>query len=407
MVKLKITNPDLSGEEQTYLTADHSSEVTTLYVRASREFTSGWYAVLGEPGQENTENVLITNAALSDITMTSGVTKYAHPKSTSVYRSQFNQVSLERKPSGGSYATVSGSPFNIEWDNADKKTFIAVSAGVTSDTYRWRFYNANSTEYSDYSDELVGTGLTRIQVGTIIELVKRNPVAQNIDEQFLIDYANEYQNFVYDEIPKAWWFTKEGTAVATVADTYKYSITANWSDFLSMRFMLYRYISGTNIDETYPLSFVPPQEFYNLKADANQSSDDGVRYWTLIPPDGSSAKGYIGLHPTPDTTACYLKPVYFFELDTLNSFGDSIVVPYPKGYVDYILYRIYDDIKSDTANADKFNARVQRSITALKRRARRQLGQPELFRFRGQRGWSRQFGSGGLVDFQTQKELYF
>lgn len=403
MIKLKISNPDLSGEEQSYLTADAVAGATSLTVRNSDNFTIGWYLIIGEHGQEQTEAVEVS-ALPTDTTITVAATSFAHPKSTAVFRSLFNQIALESKPLSGSFSETA--KYDIEWDNADKMTLIADSAGRTTHTYRWRFYNSNSAEFSTYSDELLGTGIERYELGNVIELVKRNPVAQTIDEELIVDYANEYQALVYDEIPKAWWFTKEGTAVATAADTYRYSISTNWSDFLSMKYMLYRYVNG-NIDETFPLSFTPIQEFYNMKADANQNSDDNVRFWTLLPPDNSSAKGYIGLHPTPDTTANSLKPVYFSDLTEMDSFGDNLVIPYPKGYVDYVLYRIYDDIKSDTASADKFNARVLRSIIALKRRARRQLGQPELFRFRGHRGWSQQFGSQFRTDWQTAKELYY
>lgn len=404
-MKLKISNPDLSGEERTYLTQDLSASGTTLNVRNVKGFTSGWYGVLGVPGQEQTEAVLVTNAATTDTSMTAGACKFSHPKSTAVYQSQWNQLSVERKPSAGSYSELA--KYDIEWDNDDNKTLIVVSGGATSDTYRWRFYNANTGTYSDYSDELAGTGLARNSVGHLIEQVRRNPVAKNIKDEIIIDYFNDYQtDVVYPELQTAWWFTKEGSQLATTASTYKYSISDNWSDFRAKKFLLYRYISG-DVDITYPLSWSPPSEFYNYKSDANQADDDYVRYWSLLPPDDSSALGYIGLHPTPKTANCYIKPVYFFELSNLDSFGDTIVIPHSKGYIDYALYRIYDDIKRDTSNANKYSSRVAQSITSLKKLNRRQLGQKEWKRWRGRRGWSRLFGEQATSTGQTQKEMYW
>lgn len=363
--------------------------------------------VVGEPSQELTETQRISSTSGSTTITVASALNFAHAKSAPVYLSQWNKISFERKPSGGSYAEVSGSPFAIGWDNDDGKTLIVVTGGATTDTYRWRFYNSTLGTYSDYSDELAGTGLNRYKVGYLIQQVKKNPVTQSVPDFSIIEYFNDYQSsVVYPEMQKAWWFRKSGTEVATVASDYDYDIYANWSDLLSVDIMLYRYINGST-DNTYPLTFSPYQEFLNLKSDSTQSANDYARYWTLLPPDSTATKGYIGIHPTPETTACRVKPVYFYDITDLNSFGDTVVVPFPKGYMDYALYRIYDDIKGDADNADKYNARVQRGITYLKRLSRRQLGQPEMFRFRGHRGWSRLYGDGGMPTGQTNVENYF
>lgn len=403
--KIKITNPDISQEAKTYLVTDYVSG-TNLGVRSSNGFTNNYYGVVGEPGQEQTECQLITGTSSSDALTIYSALNYSHPKSTPVYQSQWDKIAFEQKISGGSYAAISGSPFDIDWDDADNETLITVSNGATTDTYRWRFYNSTTYDYSDYSDALAGTGLDRYQLGHVIDLVRKNPVAANIDDDTMIQYANDYQDLVYDEIPKAWWFTKQGTRLHPTASTYQYSVTENWSDFLAMKYLNYNYISG-DIDETYPLTWATNAEFYNMKADADQPTDDYAKYWTLLPPDGSSAKGYIGIHPTPKTATPYIIPIYYYELTALDSFGDTIVIPYSKGYIDYILYRIYDDIKSDSNNADKMLARVNRSIVALKRRDRRQLGQQEFTRFRGHRGWSGLFGEYGRESQSDLKELYW
>jgi len=131
------------------------------------------------------------------------------------------------------------------------------------------------------------------------------------------------------------------------------------------------------------------------------------KYWTFKPPDSSSAKGYIMFDPTPKTTACFIQPIYQFELIALDSFGDEIVVPYAKGYIDYILYRVCDDIKNDADNATKYNAKVTTDIKALKKRARRQLGQPELFRWRGRLGWSKMYGGDEVRRSSESRELFW
>jgi hypothetical protein len=405
-MKVQCTNPDLSYDERTTLTADYSSG-TSLTVRNNRGYTTSWYVVVGEPGQEQTETRAVTSASGSDTIIMASALSFSHPKSTPVYLCQYNQISFERKPSGGSYTELSDSPFNIEWDNEDNVTLIVVTGGASTDTYRWRFYNSALASYSDYSDTLAGTGYTRKTVGYVIEQIRKNAVASSVDDETIMSYMNDYQNdIVYPELPKAWWFRKTGTAVSTAASDYDYDIVTNWSDLASIDLVLYRYISGST-SITYPLSFSPYQEFYNLKSDSSQAADDYAKKWSFLPADSTATKGYIGLHPTPKTTACYLIPVYFFELTDLDSFGDRLVIPYPKGYIDYVFYRIYDDIKSDSANADKYASRVARGITYLKRIARRNLGQPELFRYRGHRGFSRLYGEQTGLSSEDTRELYW
>ncbi len=49
-----------------------------------------------------------------------------------------------------------------------------VTGGVSTDTYKWRYFSGGTT-YSDYSDELLGTGLERENVGFLIQQVQKNP----------------------------------------------------------------------------------------------------------------------------------------------------------------------------------------------------------------------------------------
>ena len=406
-MKIKIYNPDLSAEERTYLESDYSSGVT-LTVRNNDGFTANWFVVVGEPGQEQTESSRISSITGNTTITLNSALKFSHSKSTPIYLSRWDKLSAERSTtSTGTFIAITDSPFAIEWDDADLKTLVEDDTGTSASYYKWRTYNSITNTYGSYSDVLPGTGMARDTVGYAITQIRRNPLTKEIDDETIIEFFNDFQDLVYEEIPDAWWFRKEGTAKSTVADTYKYAITTNWSDFLSMEYLLYKYVNGSNTI-TYPLTFSPAVEFYNFKSDASQPSDDNAKFWTFLPGDATSPKGYIGIHPTPDTTACYLQPVYNFSLTDLDSFGDTLVIPRTKAYVDYALYRIADDIKLDATNADKYMSRVQSSITALKKRKKRQLGQPELMRFRGQRGWSRLFGEqSGYYNSDAYREYYW
>jgi len=403
-MKLKVFNPDLTNEERTYLESDYSDGVS-LTVRNNDGFTTNWFAVAGEPGQEQTETKLIAGTVTNNTVTLSAALKFSHPKSTPVYLCRWDKWSIERSASAtGVYTAITDSPFSIEWDDKEFTTTIIDDAGSSAHYYKWRPYNSTTETYGAYSDVLPGSGLSRSTVGYAINQVKRSSLAKGIEDDTIVEFFIDFEELVYQEIPQAWWFRKTGTQVATEAETYKYSIDDNWDDFRSMNFLLYRYING-DIDNKYPLTWSPPVEFYNLKSDSDQPDDDNARYWTLLPPDNDSAKGYIGLHPTPDTDDCFIEPIYNFEPTAMDSFADTLTVPLLKGYVDYALYRIADD-KLD-ANSEKYFNSVRMGVVALKKINRRQLGQKEFLRFRGHRGWSKQFGDQGVLDISTYQENYW
>jgi len=398
--KIRIENPDITYEEQSYLAADYSSG-TSLTVRNNDGMTADYFVVVGEPTQEQTEIGSINTTTGYSVIVLDSALRFSHPKSCPIYQSQWDKVSVEAKTTG-SYSVISGSPFEIDWDDPDNSTLVVHSDGSDSYTYRWRFYNSNTGEYSSYSGELGGGGLSRDQAGYIIQKIRRNKqMTEGVEDQAMFEYMTDLQDVVYEQMPEAWWFEKEGTAVSTAADTYKYSITTNWPDLLSINTLLYRYISG-DVDITYPIDYRSLIEFYNLKADSSQQSDDNVTCWTLLPKDASDPKGYIGLHTTPDTTACYIKPIYSIELTDITSFDDTLLIPKPKIYEDYVLYRIADDIKGDQAIADKYQARVEADIKALKKRSKRQMGQKEFLKYRGPKGYKRLFNGFGYLPYNDR-----
>lgn len=401
-LKISIENPDISREKQTYLAADFLSG-SSLTVRNNDGITADYFVVVGEPTQEQTEVGSVNTTTGYNTVVLDSALRFSHPKSCPVYQSQWDKVSVERKTSSlGSFSAISGSPFVLTWDDPDNVTLVKDPTGNTAYIYRWRFYNSNTGDYSSYSGELDGTGLSRNQAGYIIQKVRRNKqMTDGVEDQAMFEYMTDLQDVVYEQIPEAWWFEKEGTPVATVADTYKYSITTNWPDLLSINTLLYRFISG-DIDITYPIDYRSLLEFYNLKADSSQQSDDHVTCWTLLPKDASDPKGYIGLHTTPDTTACYIKPIYSIELTDVSSFDDELLIPKPKIYEDYVLYRIADDIKGDQGVADKYQARVEADIKSLKKRAKRQLGQKELLKYRGPKGYKRLFNGFGYLPYNDR-----
>lgn len=405
--KIKLKNPILRDEEKTYLDAVYTSG-TTLTVKNNEGFNNAnWFTVVGEPGNEQTELQTISSVSGNTSIVIGSALVFSHPRSTPVYLTRWDKVAVERSStSGGTFTAITNSPFTIEWDDSDLSTTIVDDAGASTDYYRWRFYNSVTGTYSSYSDELPASGLAYGTVGYAIKIIKKNPLARKVDDETIMLYLHDFDEAVYEEIPKAWWFTRKGTPVSTVADTYSYSISDNWSDYVSLRYMLFNYVNGSN-DITYPITYIPLAKFYGYKADANQNSDDNVRGYTILPPDSNDAKGYIGLHTTPATANCFIVPVYEKEPNVYNSFGDTLLIPKVKGYVDYVLYRIADEIERDTNLAETYNARVGASIKGLKTRAKKQHGEYTTVRYEGPKGRQMIFGSGMGIPNDTYRENYW
>lgn len=401
---LKIQNPSLKGRERTYLTSRYSSG-TTLTVANTDNFSANRTAVTGVPGEEKTEAKKISSIPGSTSLTISAALNFTHPVNTPVFESKWDQIQVQRKASGGSFANISGSPFEIDWDNEDGFTYVDISTGFSlTDTYRWQFISSGAGDESGYADVLIGTGLARNSVGYAIKMIRQNPVAKNIAGEVVVEYFNDLHDEEFENNPEAWYLQKEGDEISTVADTATYNISSNISDFGRMKYLMYHYTSG-DVEDIYPLNEISEIEMRNRKSDQNQSSDDNAIDWSFYPPDSNSAKGYIVLDPTPDTANQGIVPIYYQELDAVDSYGDTLVIPKLKTYVDYGLYRIYEDIEDDIT-ANKYEARVRRDLTGLKSRQHRQVGQKIFMKFMGHKGAKRLFtqrrGTG-----QTEKELYW
>ena len=150
-LRVRIKHPDVSLEETSHLTSDYSSGVT-LTIASSDDFAANDYVVVGNPSEESAELGRVSAVPDNTSLTLSAALKFSHAAGTPLYRSLYNQISLERKPASGSYAIIAEGLIEIDFDSKDGFTIVSVAAGVTTDTYKWRFYNAASGSYSAYSD---------------------------------------------------------------------------------------------------------------------------------------------------------------------------------------------------------------------------------------------------------------
>lgn len=391
---IKVKNPQLPQKEETVLTAKYSSG-TTLTVKNNQGYAADVIVIAGYPGDEKTEQQIVATVSGATTITIDAALKFSHAIDTPLFMYSYNQISLERKASGGAWAQIAEGLVDIQWDEKDGFTKISVAAGVDSDTYRWRFYNSATTTYSDYSGELAGTGLTHKQAGYMIEVVRsvaKIPANLGIDDLWLLRSFNRGQRQV-DTMHDRWFFAlvddDASTRIQAEADVWKYDLPDTF------RAMDVVQVLDTN-SQRYNLSYIPSIAFDKYKIDTSAgASSDATVMWTLLPPDSSNTVGYFGVHPTPDTTTNYFYRRYWRFLPDLTTFASSTLLPLPETLINWALFEIYK-LREDRDNAMFYYQQFLENINMLRRLQRRQVGQSQLFRFRGQRAFQDMFGSSAV-----------
>lgn len=407
MAKLiKVKNPALPQKEDTFLT-EYNPGDNTLTVKNNQGFSSNDIVVVGHPGYEKTEQAVVSSTT-GDTTITlSGALKFSHGIDTPVYKYDYNQISLERKPSAGAFAEIAEGKVNIQWDERDGYTKIQVAAGLDSDTYKWRFYNTSSTAYSDYSAELPGGGLSFYHAGFLVSAVRefaKIPANAGVSDKFIMAALNRGQRKV-DTMHDLWWFSKtidtDATRVQSEADVYKYDLPNGF------RAMDVVQVLDEN-DRRYDLDYVPRVVFDSLKQNNADTAThtSNTSQWTLLEPDSDNYNGYFGVHPTPDDDTLYFYRRYYQYLPELTTFASRTLIPLPEILFDYALYEIYR-IREDRENASDHLGFFKDGVNLMKRVQRRQAGQAQLLHFRGQRGFADLFGGLTNLDADTMRELYW
>lgn len=401
---IKVSNPPIPSEEETFLTTRYASG-TTLTTKNNEGWGNNDVAIVGNPGEEKTEAGLVTGTSgNTDITIQSAL-KFDHPNTTPMYKCRYDYISLERKPSGGAYAVIAEGIQLIEWDERDGFTKIYVSAGADSDTYKWRFYNSRSGEYSDYSGELPGSGLTSEYAGYIIASIRREgkiPGYAGVNNAVILGWLNDGQTII-DGKHDRWWFTltedDSSSRIQSVAGTYKYNLPSGFRGMDVLK------VLDTN-SKLYNLSFIPLVEYDSYIQDQSTGArNDATERWSLLPPDSSNSVGYFGVHPIPNSTNNYFYRRYWKFLPTLTSFASRTLIPVPEALFNYGMYRL-ESWRGNSDKAAEYLSKFNQNVEVMIAFQRRQIGQPELQRYRGSRGFSRLFGENAAYS-DAERENYW
>lgn len=420
-LKVKIPNPRLSTSELTYLDADYSSG-TSLTVLSNLGFAAQDIAVVGEMGNEQTEQKDVSSVSGNATIVVSAALKFSHEKQTPIYRSRYNQVSIESQfGSSGAWSVLATQ--DIQWDKLE--TLYIDPNGADTYNYRFRFYNSISAVYSAYSPTISGAGFNANTVGRMLTNVRkkvRDPEGEKVTDQRIIEYLVEAQDTI-SGIRADWWFLRVDTfesssGIASAASTRKYSL-ATYTDFNYIDRIRYLY-NASSTNQLYDLTPKPIEEFDRYEQDRSAPNNNNVLFYKLAPPDSSSSVGYFIVYPVPADATCTFYPIYYKVMNTLNDISDTTNIPYPQILEDYAAWRIHNDL-GNTIEAGKYKnlffgntARGQANeqitgialLTMNQNNKVKPMNQPKsLWRYGG-RGKSRNYYGNGRFNRDFIKENY-
>lgn len=347
--RLRIPNPVLSQSEVSFLTADYSSG-TGLTVANSSGLAANDILVVGVPFSEKTEAQAIDSIGSATAITLSSALSFTHPSGTPVSKSEYDQVEIT-KNSGSGWSSLTTT--DLQWDKDE--TIYIDQGGTDNDSYRYRFYNSASGNYSEYSQTVSGGGYNKSQLGFRIDKIRKeinDPDRQLVTDDRLIALYDEAKDIV-KSMRNDWYFwTKEDQGTIETEDgVRKYNldtISDNIEYLKDLRF----YDSSNSTEELYPLRFVSRLEMDSLLVNqTTPDEDDTLTKYTIAPPDSNSSSGYIVVYPLPETdSGGSFYPRYYQPDGTYDDLSDTIGISIPSVLDHYVLSYCYK-LKGDDARA--------------------------------------------------------
>lgn len=427
MREIIVQNPKVELTYKTYVSIDYipASSVLSLDVLNNNSFAANDLIVVGEPGEELTEEKMVfVLSGSARLTLPTALT-FQHAKSTPVYKTLWDFISIEANYGSG-FSAITSSP--IQWDSKTNETYYFDTNGTDTTQYKFRFYNSVTLLYSEYSPTQLGIGFTEGMAGYMIENARR--AAGDLEKKFISDTElirsiTRAQNIIYAHNARYWFlkvngFNSSKSILGTVGNNV-YSL-ASITDLGHLSGISYRYTQGAS-DYKYRLRPKEDVEFEELTRDLNRPNDDHPSMYRRLPPDANSTLGYFEIDNKMLTNSIGIFYIdYYKKMDTVNSVDDVTIVPLPSIIEDFLIADIYA-AKGNTEKEDLYRKRFfgpeSRKkqyddlegialLDVLDDANRRSVGQPRsISRFRGQKAMARLYGSRRGVSIDYLRENYF
>ena len=322
-----IKNPDILSSPYTIVSTDYTSG-TSLLVEDSSNFSDNDLILVGGQGNEKTETTDLIATPPSSSSLAISALDHAHSSDESVQLVLWDQFCVQYKTDSAGVWTDLSTGTYFDW-SASETSYIH-SDGESNYYYRVRYYNTAKANYSDWSEQISGVGLTRSAVGSMIEQVRENAKDKNVQkasDAIIISYFNFAQDIV-KSMQKKWpWLQAEATINPTTL--------ALPADFKRAYRLKYNFVDGTESQTNY-LKYVPLVDFQQKYSDDNASTSDYLSEYTI-----DTINNVIKLGPKPETTTAILTLVYEKDITDLDEYTDVTVIPVPELLISYATAKVF------------------------------------------------------------------
>jgi hypothetical protein len=376
------------------LSAPVSAAATTMPVKNTVSIVADDYVVVGLPGKEQSEQAQISSVD-SDTQFTSDALDFLHSTDEVITFTDFVQIQIYSSTSSdGTYTLLA--TVDIDWSS--NITEYVDLTGVSTNYYKWRYYNPTVGTTSDYSDPVPGTNWAYNTVATLTdeilkEVKDEDEVVTNREE--ILTWLNDCERDIKSRRKKLSDLKTTDNLVPT-ADTEAVSLPSNY-DHLDYLEYHYDEDSDGTVETVYRLRYITPIEFAYITEDKTLGSSDALEKFTI-----DEVNQTVKLYPTPDTTGSettgsYLVLSYYKDLTRLDSDGDTVAFKNPKLYKDYCMDRFYRK-KSEGATGKSVELNIanlhrgdyERGIVDLIKSEPTEISHPKGFQYNS-RGFRRYY----------------
>ena len=333
MPKIAILHPDVDLQKS-YLTAKTDAGATYSRVENNDGFATNDLVLFGKLGEERTELVTLTGVTGNNTIDHSTGPVFGHSARTPVYQILYNQACVYSATSeGGTYSLLT----TIDLDVDQPETVYPDTTGDQDTWYKIRYKNSITTTYSDYTDEVQGSGFTDASLSVLTDSV----LEEFGDADAKEISRNQIRKFLNDGMKKIMWgiikqYPDFRTAYATQALTSGTSTYALPTNFLAFK----RVDVGTTATDAIKARF--EGEEYGYPSSSFSTSDPIV----------SIRGSYFVLRPNTCTGNAYM---WYWDYPTaLDNESDEHGLPYgaEECLVFYGLYRAW--LSKNQENSDRY-----------------------------------------------------
>jgi hypothetical protein len=324
MFTLRADNRTLTeNAKYSYLSGNHTSGLGYLDVINSSDFANDDYLLISNFGLESSEIVQIDsiNTTTHRLTLKAAI-KFAHSESTRIMIIKYNQIQFYYKlTDDSSTAATLGALQDIEADSYFTKYYDSTN----STGYGWfKFYNATTTGYSSFSNNIPYAGFSENSVKKILDNFYsslNNKELKLINDDDAFSWLNESYSIALNELNlvNSEYTVQDEEDISVVSGTKEYSLPSDFSDVVSVY----------NDDDDCEIPFI---SLTDVPVHDNENTGNALRYYLR----GS----YIGFSPTP-TDSFTVKLRYKAKSGVLTSYSDTVDLPDNNFYYlkDYMLFR--------------------------------------------------------------------